>query len=74
MIEDPEGVALVEKLTATEKEVLVYMAKGLTCRECGVIMTRSMHTVSDWRKTIRLKLRVSTAEEASVLATKAGLV
>lgn len=58
----------IAKLTDREKETMNYMVKGLSNREIAEIMNISIHTVSDYAKSIYRKLDVSSRVELASFA------
>ncbi|MGM9693512.1 MAG: DNA-binding response regulator [Alloprevotella sp.] len=63
-----------DQLTASETEVLSWLARGLSSREIAEQRHTSIHTVITQKKNIFRKLGVSTAYEATRHALRAGLV
>lgn len=61
-------------LTSRESEVLVLLAKGLTCKELASMLGISPHTTADHIKNIYRKLNISSRAEASLEAARMGLV
>ena len=66
--------ARVAKLSAKERDVLVLLAKDMSCSEIGEVLAMSPHTAADHRKHIYAKLEVHGACGAAVIAAKVGLV
>jgi two-component system, NarL family, response regulator DevR len=64
----------IASLTACQREVLIYVGKGMTSDEIGKLLGRSRLTVQDHLKQIFAKLDVHTRVEAAVIAAKAGLL
>lgn len=61
-------------LTARETDVLRLIAKGLTVTDAAAALALSRHTVTGYVKDVYRKLRVSTRAEATLEATRRGLV
>lgn len=61
-------------LTGRESEVLILLAKGLTCKELASMLSISPHTTADHVKNIYRKLNINTRAEASLEAARLGLV
>ena len=61
-------------LTAKEKEVLTYFAKGLSYKETAGVMGVSSHTVNDHVKNVYSKLSVHSKSEAIFEALQLGLI
>ena len=74
----PEVIAEAQErcaaLSAVERDVLIYSAKGMHAAEVGALIGRSFRTVEKIKTRIFATLRVETTVEAAVLAAKAGLV
>ena len=64
----------LEVLTATEKEIAIAIAKGLTTKEISKERFSSVHTIPTHRKNIFRKLGVNTAHEVVKYALRAGWV
>lgn len=62
------------KLTKTETEILVDIAKGMTTKEIAEKRVSSFHTINTHRKNIFRKLGVNNLHEATKYAIRAGLV
>lgn len=63
-----------EHLTGREKEVLLYIAKGMTLPETARLLGISLNTISGYVKNIYRKLNVSSRAEAALSAQQLGLV
>ena len=61
-------------LTATERDIVRAIAKGLTTKEIAEERFSSVHTITTHRKNIFRKLGVNTAHEVVKYALRAGLV
>ena len=66
--------AEAEKLTAREKSVLQLIGKGLTVADAASTLELSRHTCAGYVKDIYRKLSVSSRAEATLAATRMGLV
>lgn len=69
-----DAIAVVSKLTAKQRDVMVYVACGLTSREISKLMHISDCTVEVHRSALMRRLNCERATEVAVLAAKAGLV
>lgn len=63
-----------EKLTGREKEVLVLIANGLSVGEASASLGISAHTTRGYVKDIYRKLGISSRAEASLSASRLGLI
>ncbi len=70
----PAPAATDTALTARETDVLRLIAKGLTVADVAAALALSRHTVTGYVKDVYRKLRVSTRAEATLEATRRGLV
>lgn len=61
-------------LSPREQETLTLLAKGYSVKELARLLTISDHTAAGYVKTIYRKLNVSSRAEATLEATKMGLV
>ncbi len=61
-------------LTARETDVLRLIAKGHTVAEVGGLLGLSRHTAAGYLKDVYRKLSVSSRAEATLVATRRGLV
>lgn len=61
-------------LTPREQDVLCLIAKGYTLNEVAVLLGLSPHTVNGYIKTLYRKLEISSRAEATLEATRLGLV
>lgn len=64
----------IERLTATEQDILREIASGKTTKEIASSRNISIHTVVSHRKNIFRKLEVNSVFEATRYAVKAGIV
>jgi len=65
---------VLEKLTATEIEILKLIAQGKSVKEIAAARFSSIHTITTHKKNIFRKLNVNTIYEATKQALRAGLV
>lgn len=63
-----------ERLTAREKEVLILIANGLSVNEVAASLRISAHTARGYVKEIYFKLGISSRAEASLRASRMGLI
>lgn len=63
-----------EELTVREKEVMRWMAQGLSTKEIADRMCISAHTVSTYRKTIAAKLNIHSATGIAFYAVLHGII
>lgn len=63
-----------ERLTEREKQVLQLIGKGLTVAEAAAALALTRNTCAGYVKDIYRKLRVSSRAEATLAATRLGLV
>jgi len=63
-----------ERLTEREKSVLQLIGKGLTVSEAAQTLSLTRNTCAGYVKDIYRKLRVSSRAEATLAATRLGLV
>ncbi len=63
-----------DKLTEREKSVLQLIGKGLTVAEAAAALSLSRNTCAGYVKDIYRKLRVGSRAEATLAATRLGLV
>ncbi|MGV6808804.1 MAG: response regulator [bacterium] len=61
-------------LNEREKDILVFIAKGLNRTEIAELLSLSPHTVARYIKDIYQKLDVSSRAEAAIMACRIGLV
>lgn len=61
-------------LTARETDVLRFVAKGHTVAEVASLLELSRHTVAGYLKDVYRKLSISSRAEATLMATRRGLV
>lgn len=69
-----DALSQVWRLTARQREVLVYVAKGMTSKEAAKALGLEHATVEMHRRKIFSRLGITRATEMAVLAAKAGLV
>lgn len=62
------------ELTARESDVLRLVAKGYTVQEAADALSLSRHTVAGYLKDIYRKLEVNSRAEATLEATRRGLI
>jgi DNA-binding NarL/FixJ family response regulator len=62
------------RLTEREREVLALIAKGCTVAHVAALLGISRHTTAGYVKAIYRKLNVSTRAEATLEATRRGIV
>jgi DNA-binding CsgD family transcriptional regulator len=67
------ALADVRTLTLRQRDVLVYVAKGLTSKEIAKVMRVEKRTVEKHRMRLMRRLGLEKATEVAVLAAKAGL-
>lgn len=70
----PGGEMSGVRLTNREKEVLTLIAKGLKLAEISAMLSITENTVAGYVKTIYRKLDISSRAEATLAATRFGLV
>ncbi len=70
---EPE-VGAGDTLTPREQDVLTLLAKGLTIGEVAAALALSAHTVASYTKTLYRKLEVTNRAEATLEATRRGLI
>lgn len=63
-----------EELTATEREILRLIARGLSVKEIAAERISSTHTIVTHKKNLFRKLGVNNVYEATKYALRAGLV
>jgi DNA-binding NarL/FixJ family response regulator len=61
-------------LTPTEKEIVKYIAQGLTTKEIALKRILSIHTVNTHRKNIFRKLKINNSSELMMYAVKSGII
>jgi len=62
-----------ETLTEREREILMYLSKGMSTKACGELMEISHHTASDHIKNVYRKLGVNSRAEATLEAVRMGI-
>jgi DNA-binding NarL/FixJ family response regulator len=72
--EDKEQVERPEELSAREKQVLRFVAEGLTNRDIGAQMSLSENTIKYHLKNILQKLHLRNRAQAVAYAMQSGLV
>jgi len=70
---DPAAPAGID-LTPREREVLTLLAKGLTIGEVAAALAITAHTVASYTKALYRKLEVTNRAEATLEATRRGLI
>lgn len=60
-------------LTERERETLIYIAKGMTTRECAELMGISNHTASEYIQKVYKKLGIHSRAEAAMEAMNMGI-
>jgi len=60
-------------LSAREQEVLTYLAKGMSTKDCADLMDISYHTASDHIRNVYRKLGVNSRAEATLEAVRLGI-
>jgi len=60
-------------LTRREKEILIYLAKGMSTKECAGLMGVGYHTASEYVKNVYRKLGVHSRAEAVLEAVRMGI-
>ncbi|MDX8381371.1 MAG: response regulator transcription factor [Ghiorsea sp.] len=60
-------------LTVREKEVLLYLAKGMSTKSCADLMGISYHTASEHIKNMYRKLDINSRAEATLEAVRMGI-
>ena len=61
-------------LTRTEREIVPYIARGLSVRETAEIFGRSCHTIDNQKNSLMKKLGVHKAAELARLAIRHGII
>lgn len=69
-----EALSAVAQLTVKQRDVMTFVACGLTSREIGDLLKISQSTAEDHRAVLMRHLGCERATEVAVLAAKAGLV
>lgn len=70
----PPANVVEDPLTDREREVLTLLAKGLTIAKAAQLMGISVNTAGGYAKNVYKKLKVSNRAEATLEATRRGLV
>lgn len=70
----PTPAAEADPLTARERDVLRLIAKGLTVADTASALQLTRHTVAGYVKDIYRKLQINSRAEATLEATRRGLV
>ena len=68
------SIGEVVLLTNSEKEIVRFIAEGLTTKEIAIRKTISFHTVMTHRKNIFRKLSVNSSSELIMYAIRAGWI
>ena len=63
----------VESLSNREREILIYLAKGMSTQACADFMDISYHTASDHIRNVYKKLGVHSRAEATIEAVRMGI-
>ena len=69
----PEDTSDLDKLTEREREILIYLSKGMSTKDCGDLMDISFHTASDHIRNVYKKLGVHSRAEATIEAVRLGI-
>ncbi|MDQ6954127.1 MAG: response regulator transcription factor [Mariprofundaceae bacterium] len=59
-------------LTNREREILLYISKGMSTKECAELMSISYHTASEYIQNVYRKLDVHSRVEATLEAVRMG--
>lgn len=65
---------LIKNITEREREVLVLIANGYSCKEIAKALSLSIHTAHKHRSNIYQKTNISSAAGATRLAIQSGLI
>ena len=71
---EPELIEEVHQLTKREHETLSIIIKGMSVKECAILMGISPHTVSSYLKEIYSKLHVSSRAEMTHEALRLKII
>lgn len=66
--------ASVARLTSREREVLLFVAKGMSYPEIARLLGVALGTVQGYVREVYAKLEVTSKAEAAVIATRLGLL
>ncbi len=66
--------SVIERLTIREKQIVTYLAEGLTSKEVAALLHLSLHTVLSHRKNANEKLCVKTGVQLGAMAQRLGLL
>lgn len=69
----PDVHADLEKLSTREREILIYLAKGMSTKACAGLMHISYHTAADHIRNVYKKLGVHSRAEATIEAVRMGI-
>lgn len=69
-----DALQRVSRTTDRQREIMVYVASGLSSREIAELMNRAVKTVERHRARMMENLGCDKVAEVAVLAAKAGLV
>ncbi len=61
-------------LTPREKDILVLIAKGYSCKDAAKAMGVSYHTAAGYLKTVYQKLQINSRAEATLKAIEMGII
>ena len=61
-------------LTPREKDILVLIAKGYSCKDAATAMGVSYHTAAGYLKTVYQKLQINSRAEATLKAIEMGII
>ena len=67
-------IEYINELTPRQKQALIYTAKGLRGTDIAKLWGCTRHNVNQLMNQVYVKLEVSNACEASVVAAKANIV
>ena len=70
----PGGERLHARLTPRETEVLVYLAQGLSVKECARVMRRSPSTIDNHKTRLMRKLGMHRVVDLARFAVREGLI
>lgn len=70
--EHPTGKKV--KLTEREREVLMYISKGMSTKACAELMSISHNTASEYIRNVYQKLGVHSRAEATIEAIHMGII
>ncbi|HIP07696.1 MAG TPA: response regulator transcription factor [Mariprofundaceae bacterium] len=70
---NPDDTSDLDKLSKREREVLIYLSKGMSTKDCADLMDISYHTASDHIRKVYRKLGVHSRAEATLEAVRLGI-